>query len=188
VTSAHTLPGVDSFGRIVATSALGLGVEGVMVWRFGWSAVLPAFLYFGAVATVVSATDVTTGLVPNRVVLPAYLVGPALLVMASLVSGRWSSLARAGLAMAILASLFVAMALVSRGGIGFGDCKWAGIIGLYLGWLGWQYVVTGILLSYLAAAVVVIAQRIVRTSGDNRLLPFAPFMAGGAVVAMVFVR
>jgi leader peptidase (prepilin peptidase) / N-methyltransferase len=188
VTNAQTLPGVDTFGRIAATFGLGLGVEGCMVWRFGWSAVLPAFLYFGAVATVVSATDATTRLVPNRVVLPAYLVGPALLVVASLALGRWSSLARAGLAMAILASLFVAMALVSRGGIGFGDCKWAGIIGLYLGWLGWQYVVTGVLLSYLGAAVVVIVIRIVRKSGDSRLLPFAPFMAGGAVVAMVYVK
>jgi leader peptidase (prepilin peptidase) / N-methyltransferase len=159
-----------------------------MVWRFGWSAVLPAFLYFGVVATIVSATDATTRLVPNRVLLPAYLVGPALLVTASLALGRWSSLARAGLAMAILAAVFVAMALVSRGGIGFGDCKWAGIVGLYLGWLGWQFVVTGILLSYVAAAVVVILLRIVRGSGDQRLLAFAPFMAGGAVVAMTFVR
>jgi leader peptidase (prepilin peptidase)/N-methyltransferase len=116
------------------------------------------------------------------------VLGPVLLGVASVSSGQWFPLARAGLAMAILASLFVGMALVFPGGIGFGDCKWAGVIGLYLGWLGWHVVVTGILLSYLAAAVVVICLRIVRGSGDQRLLAFAPFMAGGAAVAMVFVR
>jgi leader peptidase (prepilin peptidase)/N-methyltransferase len=92
-----------------------------MVWRFGWSPVLPAFLYFGVVATVVSATDTTTRLVPNRVVLPAYVVVPVLLAVSSVESGRWFPLARAGLAMAILASFFVTMALVFPGGIGFGD-------------------------------------------------------------------
>lgn len=188
MTRAQVLPGVDTFGRIVATCALGIGVEGMMVWRFGWSPVLPAFLYFGAVATVVSATDATTRLVPNRVILPAYVVGPALLALASVASGRWFALVRAGLAMAILASLFVVMALVIPGGMGFGDCKWAGVIGLNLGWLGWHFVVTGILLSYLVAAAFVIGFRILRSPGNRISLPFAPFLAVDALVVILLVR
>jgi leader peptidase (prepilin peptidase)/N-methyltransferase len=173
---------------VLAACVLGAGVEGAPCWRFGWSGALPAYLYFGAVAIVVSATDLAARRVPNRVVLPAYVIGPALLALASLISGQWSELTRAGAAMAILAALSLALALASRGGIGLGDCKWAGIVGLYLGWLGWSALWGGTILAFVAAALFVIVRHGFRVAGDRVLLPFAPFMAAGALVAVFASR
>jgi leader peptidase (prepilin peptidase)/N-methyltransferase len=188
VTVGHAYSGIDTRGRVLAACVLGAGVEGATCWRFGWSGALPAYLYFGAVATVVSATDLANRRVPNRVVLPAYVIGPALLALPSLISGQWSELTRAGAAMAILAALFLGLALASRGGIGLGDCKWAGIVGLYLGWLGWAALSTGSLLAFLAAALYVIGRRVVSSPSPRTLLPFAPFMACGALVAVFASR
>jgi len=185
VTTGQVFPGIDTPHRIGLTCAVGTAVEAAMVWRFGWSAALPAYLYFGAVTTAVSATDLTAHRVPNSVVLPAYVIGPALLALASVPSGQWSTLVRAGAAMAILAALFLGLALASRGGIGLGDCKWAGIVGLYLGWLGWSALWTGTILAFLAAAVFVIGRRTVSSPRHRAQLPFAPFMAAGAL-AVVF--
>ena len=175
-------------GHIVAAAVAGSVVEAGMVWRFGWSAALPAFLYFGAVACLVSATDLAARRVPNRVILPAYLIGPALLLLASLGSGKWMALIRAGLAMAVVGGFFLALALVFSSGMGMGDCKLAGVIGFYLGWLGWSDLVAGVVCSYLAASIFVVVRRVVSSSVGPTDLPFAPFMAGGAVVAVLFVR
>ena len=184
MTAGHAIVGIETRGKMLATCVLGAGIEVAMCWRFGWSGALPAVLYFGAVATVVSATDLAARRVPNRVLLPAYIIGPALLALASLISGQWSEPTRAGAAMAILAALFLALALASRGGIGLGDCKWAGIVGLYLGWLGWAALSTGTILAFLAAALYVIGRRAVSSSSPRTLLPFAPFMACGALVTV----
>ena len=97
------LPGLDTPGCVTAACALGAGIEAAVAWRFGWSPALPAYWYFGVVAAVITMTDLGTQRVPNRVVLPAYLAGPALLALASALSGSWRPLGRGGIAMAVFA-------------------------------------------------------------------------------------
>jgi leader peptidase (prepilin peptidase)/N-methyltransferase len=135
-------------------------------------------------------TDLVLRRVPNRVVLPGYIVAATLLALAlaSATSDRWSILVRAGAAMLVLAALLVALVLAAPGGIGFGDCKRAGVVGRYLGWLGWAALSTGTLLAFVAAALFVIGRRVV-SSPDHRMLPpFAPFMADVALVAILAFR
>lgn len=174
--------------RIGATCMLGAGVEAAIAWRFGWSAPLPAYCYFGAVAAVASVSDVAVGRIPNRVVLPAYLIAPALLALASAASGSWWPLARGGITLAALAGFYFILGLGFPGGMGLGDVKWAGVVGLYLGWLGWSAVASGTLLAFLAAALLVIARRVAISEIHEVTLPMAPFMTGGALVAMFAMR
>jgi prepilin signal peptidase PulO-like enzyme (type II secretory pathway) len=47
---------------------------------------------------------------------------------------------------------------------------------------------TGVVLGYLGAALAVIALRAVRSSVGRGGIPFAPFIASGALVAVLFVR
>jgi leader peptidase (prepilin peptidase)/N-methyltransferase len=100
VSLANAFPGLDMPARVGATCVLGAGVAAAIVWRFGWSAQLPAYCYFGAVAAAASVSDVAVRRIPNRAVLPAYLIGPALLALASAAPGSWWPLARGGIAMA----------------------------------------------------------------------------------------
>jgi leader peptidase (prepilin peptidase)/N-methyltransferase len=90
--------------------------------------------------------------------------------------------------MAFLGAFFLVLTLAFPGGMGMGDCKLAGIVGLYLGWLGWHDVVMGVLLPYLGAATFVVVKRVMRSSINRPDLPFAPFMASGALVAVLLVR
>ncbi len=184
----NAFPGLDTPARVGATCVLGAGVEAAIVWRFGWSAPLPAYCYFGAVAAAVSVSDVAARRIPNRAVLPAYLVGPALLALASATSGPWWPLARAGIAMALLAGFYLILGLGFPASMGFGDVKWAGVVGLYLGWLGWSAVSAGTLLAFTAAAVVAAGRRVAISQIHERTLPMAPFMTGGALVTMLAMR
>ena len=77
-------------------------IEALLAWHFGWSAPLPAFLCFGAIAVVATMTDLVARRIPNGVVGPGYLVGAALLAVASAARERWP-LERGSIALIVLA-------------------------------------------------------------------------------------
>ena len=183
---AGAFPGIDSPGRIAGTVLAGMVIEAAMAWRFGWSPPLAAYSYLALTGAVVSATDLAARRVPNRVVLPAYPISAALLVVACLPSAPWWPLARAGIAAAVLGGFYLALGLAFPAGMGLGDVKWAGVLGAYLGWLGWSAMVDGTLIAFIAAAGALVVARAV---GRRRAsLPMAPFMTLGAVVAVLATK
>jgi leader peptidase (prepilin peptidase) / N-methyltransferase len=186
VTRAGAFPGLDSRCRITGTVIAGLVIEVVVVWRFGWSPPIAPYSYLAVAGAVVCATDLATRRVPNRVVLPAYPITAALLAVASAPSGLWWPLARAGISAALLGGFYLALGLAFPAGMGFGDVKWAGVLGAYLGWLDWSAVVTGTLVAFLVATVAVVAIRLVGRRGPT--LPMAPFMTFGALVTVLLTR
>ncbi|MDA8282168.1 MAG: A24 family peptidase [Actinomycetota bacterium] len=186
MTPAGAFPGLDTPGRVAGTVLAALVVEAAMAWRFGWSLPFAAYSYLAGISAVVSATDLAARRVPNPIVLPAYPVTAALLVVACLPSGPWWPLARAGIAAAVLGGFYLALGLAFPAGMGLGDVKWAGVLGAYLGWLGWSAIATGTLIAFLAAAVALAATRLARQR--RATLPMAPFMTLGAVVAVLATK
>ena len=69
--------------------------------------------------------------------------------------------------------------------MGFGDVKLAGVLGLYLGWLGWGEVIVGGFLGFLFGGVVGIALMVMGKAGRKSKIPFGPFMLAGALVAIL---
>jgi leader peptidase (prepilin peptidase)/N-methyltransferase len=152
--------------------------------RFGGTAELPAYLYLAAVAVALAMIDLATRRLPNAIVLPSYLVAVALLLPAAAARGDWSAAGRGLLAMAALGGLYLALWAVYPAGMGYGDVKLAGLLGLYLGWLGWSSVwvgaFAGFLLGGLAGGVLLAAGQATRKTA----LPFGPAMLAGALVAL----
>lgn len=178
--------GLDSPGRITGTVLAGMVIEAAMAWRFGWSPPLPAYSYLALTGAVVGATDLAARRVPDLIVLPAYPITAALLVVACLPSGPWWPLARAGIAAAVLGGFYLALGLAFPSGMGLGDVKWAGVLGAYLGWLGWSAMVDGTLIAFIAAAGALV---VARPAGRRRAsLPMAPFMVLGAVVVVLATK
>jgi leader peptidase (prepilin peptidase)/N-methyltransferase len=148
-----------------------------------------AYLVFGGLAVAVSVADLTTRRVPNRLVLIGYVLGAALLLVASANSGGWWALARSGLALIVLGGFYLALALGVPSGMGMGDCKWAGVTGIFLGWLGWTVVSTGTLIAFGTAALFVVARRLTNCQITERAsVPLVPFMSAGALIAMLAAR
>lgn len=161
-------------------------VFAVMAVRFGFDAVLPAFLYLAAVGVALWMIDLDVKRLPNAIVLPSYIVAAVLLTGASAVTGEWGDLLRAVLGMAALYGFYFALAFIYPAGMGFGDVKLAGVLGLYLGYLGWGEVVTGAFLGFLFGGVVGIGLMVVRKAGRKSQIPFGPFMLAGALVAILW--
>jgi leader peptidase (prepilin peptidase) / N-methyltransferase len=158
----------------------------VLAARIGLEPELPAFLYLGAIGVALALIDLDVKRLPNAIVLPSYVVAAVLLGAAAVFGHDWSSYLRAGLGMAALYAFFFALAWVYPAGMGFGDVKLAGVLGAYLGWLGWGEVVTGTFLGFLFGGVVGIALMAVGKAGRKSKVPFGPFMLAGAFVAILW--
>jgi leader peptidase (prepilin peptidase) / N-methyltransferase len=153
--------------------------------RFGLILELPAYLYLAALAVALAMIDIDVRRLPNSIVLPSYLVAALLLLPAGVVHADWWAVGRGVAAMALLWTFYLALALLYRGGMGYGDVKLAGLLGLYLGWLGWSSVwigaFAGFLLGGLVGAVLLIAGRATRKTA----IPFGPYMLAGALLAVL---
>jgi leader peptidase (prepilin peptidase) / N-methyltransferase len=123
---------------------------------------------------VVTATDLERRVVPNRVVLPAFVAVLALNTIAH-PSPEWAlgALGAAGF-------LFLAV-LAYPGGMGMGDVKLALLIGAMLG----RTTPVGLMLGLLFALIPSIVLLARHGASARRLaIPFAPFLAAGTLVAL----
>jgi leader peptidase (prepilin peptidase)/N-methyltransferase len=157
----------------------------VMALAIGFEPELPAFLYLAAIGVALCLIDIDVKRLPNAIVLPSYVVAAALLGVAAAVDDAWGDLLRAGLGMVALYGFYFMLALIYPRGMGFGDVKLAGVLGLYLGWLGWAEVIAGAFLGFLFGGVVGGALLLVRRAGRKSMIPFGPFMLAGALVAII---
>lgn len=158
----------------------------VMLWHLGWSWELPAYLYFVSVGLALAVIDIDTKRLPNALTLPSYVVLGALLLLPALVDGDWSAYLRAWLAALALFAFYFLLAVIYPSGMGFGDVKLAGVLGLVLGWLGWGVLVVGGFLGFLLGAVLGGVLMAVRKAGRKSKIPFGPFMLLGALLAILW--
>ncbi|HEV2370398.1 MAG TPA: prepilin peptidase [Acidimicrobiales bacterium] len=152
--------------------------------RFGARAELADFCVFLAVLVAISGIDIDHHLVPNRIVYPAAGANLVLLTIASAADGRWRGLEDAVIGGAIgYAALFVIHFIAPRG-MGFGDVRLAGLIGLNVGWLGVAHVPVALFAGFLLGALVGVALMALGRAGRRTRVPFAPFLAAGAAICV----
>jgi leader peptidase (prepilin peptidase)/N-methyltransferase len=146
---------------------------------------LVAFLYLSAISLALALIDLDVCRLPNAIVLPAYGVGALLLGASSVLSGDYWSLARAAIGCAALGLIYLVLAVAVPGGMGFGDVKLAGVLGLFLGWLGWAPLIVGALLAFVLGGLFGIALIIIRRGGRKTAIPFGPWMLAGAWIGIL---
>jgi leader peptidase (prepilin peptidase)/N-methyltransferase len=76
------------------------------------------------------------------------------------------------------------MAIAYPGGMGFGDVKLAGVLGLFLAWLGWGELLVGAFAAFVLGGVFSIILLAFRRAGRKSGIPFGPWMLAGAWVGI----
>jgi leader peptidase (prepilin peptidase) / N-methyltransferase len=181
-----TLPDQPRTAGLAAMAAGAALAFGMMVWRFGLSPELPAYGYLAAAGAALAVIDARERRLPDRLTLPSYPAALALLGLAAVVQpggGRHFLGALAGLGLAL--ALFLVQALLYPAGLGWGDVKLAGILGLYLGWLGLAEVAAGLFLGYLLAAVTGLGLIAAGRASRKTQLPFGPFLLAGTLAVIM---
>jgi leader peptidase (prepilin peptidase) / N-methyltransferase len=160
----------------------GLFVAVALVYEDPWRAVLLA--PFAGLMVAISVIDTRHRRIPNRLVYPAFLIAAAVIVVGDLAGGGLGAL-DAGIGLFAYGLGLMVIALISPKGMGMGDVKLAGLIGLVLGSIGLDLVAVaagmGILLGGIGAIVALLAG-----AGRKSAIPFGPYLAAGAVIS-VFV-
>ncbi len=140
---------------------------------------------FAVLAGVVGAgVDRDTMLIPNRITYPAAGVVIVLVVANAIATGAVSGLNDSLVAGAVLVTLFWLIRVVSRGGMGLGDAKLAGLLGLGLGILGTEAVFVMVVGAFALGSLVGIAA-VVRGGATMRArMPFGPFLVASAIAVL----
>ncbi len=157
-----------------------------VVWRVGFTAELPAFCYLVVAGVVLTFIDIALNRLPDALTLPSYPIGAALLGLAALFADRGEArFAHAAAGMAALFLLYAAQWFLLPGQIGLGDVKLAGVLGLYLGWLGLRPWITGVFAGFVLAALYSVALLAARRATLKSTIPYGPFMLAGTLVAVL---
>ena len=160
--------------------------------------VLAACLYFAVMAVRLTIIDVRHHLLPNRIVFPSYGVAGVLLLAAAAIAwvgplpdagggtGFLSTPAvRVVAGAGILWLFYFVLRFVYPPGMGFGDVKLAGVLGMYLGYLSWGHLFAGTFLAFLLGGLWSLTLLAARRGTLKSSIPFGPFMLAGAAAAML---
>lgn len=158
---------------------------GVILWWFGadWPAAVYAVLF--SALLVITCIDLAHQLIPDAITLPGIALG--LLCAATILPvGLLDSVLGIGLGGGILWALArISPYLFGKEGMGGGDIKLLAMIGAFL---GWKPTVLTIMVGAVVGSVVGVGLILCKVLRRDQYLPFGPFLALGAVVAMFFHR
>jgi len=142
--------------------------------------------FYACLFIVVFVIDIEHGLILNKVVYPAIIVA----LLLALLRPPWlelgivtTGIANAALGGAVGFGLFFLIAVVSRGGMGWGDVKLMAVIGLAT---GFPLVILAIVLAAVIGSLVAVALMIARRTRFRETLPFGPFLAVGTMITLVW--
>jgi len=150
----------------------------VLYEHFGFSIPGMIFTLLATSLLIVSFIDLAYRIIPDVITLPGIIAGLLASTLATSV-GLGSAL----LGVVIGGGLFLLIAIVSRGGMGGGDIKLTAMIGAFLGWQG---VFVTIFLAALSGAVSGLFLMMIKKKGRKDALPFGPFLALGALLALLW--
>jgi len=178
--SIAATPGLAWKAALAAAVAAGLAAA-----RLGWVWDLVLVLPLVPLGVALAVVDWRTRLLPTKVIAPTYMVIVPLVVVLGLLSGDWPDVSRAGWGWVIGGGTFLLLWVVYPRGMGYGDVRLSGVLGIVLGYVGWGALLLGVYAGFLLGGLggtLLSSLHVV----DRRAYPFGPFMLLGALVGVLW--
>ncbi len=180
----NLLPSGPAPVRTVSAALVTSALSGAAAAHFGRDLVLAPFCVFFAMLVVISVTDLSHRLVPRWLLYGALALIVPLLVASAAVDHSWHSLTGSVIAAAVAFGLFFAIWWFVPRGMGFGDVRLAGVIGLTVGYLSLLHAYVAFLTGFVTGMLFGLVMLVVSSAGRKTRIPFAPSLAVGAVIAV----
>jgi leader peptidase (prepilin peptidase)/N-methyltransferase len=185
-----------TYDAIASTESLALrlaAVAGAVGLALGWARAgqpdLVAFAVLGVLGVGMGYVDLRRHLLPDRFTVPALASGAVLLGAAAVADGGGGGqYARAWACAGGLFVFYLALALVYPAGLGLGDVKLAGSLGLHLGWLSWGAPIVGTFAGFVVGGIVGVALLATGRANRRTSVPFGPSMLVGALAAVLWAE
>ncbi|MDG4806867.1 prepilin peptidase [Micromonospora sp. WMMD1120] len=144
---------------------------------------LPVLLAVAAVGLVLARVDLACLRLPDPLVLAAALLGLLGLGGVALLGDVPARFLGALAGALVAGAAHVLLALLPGSRLGFGDVKLAAVLGLPLGWLGRDVLLTGLLLPHLLFGTLALGLLATRQIRRDTPLPLGPALLTGAWLA-----
>lgn len=171
--------------RVPAVELASAVIFAFFTWHYGLGLQLGIALVYASMFLVIFVVDLEHLIIPNRVVYPGMLLALVFSGFWAGFEGFWPS---AGVVNALLGGgvglmLMLLPFLVFRNGLGMGDVKLAALMGLAC---GFPLVLVALTLGIVYGGLVAIFLLLLRVKGRKDAIPFGPFLAGGAVLTLLW--
>jgi len=143
-------------------------------------------VFYTSLLIIIFVVDLEQGLILNKVVYPGMA---AALLFALFLSQPWltrwivSGVANAAIGGGIGFVIFLLLAIISRGGMGWGDVKLAALIGLAT---GFPLVFVALIMGAILGGVVAIVLLVAKKKKRKETIPFGPFLSLAALITLLW--
>jgi leader peptidase (prepilin peptidase) / N-methyltransferase len=182
----HLLPAGRSTARTVGAALVTGALVAAAAVRFGPHLVLVPYGVFLAVAVTASVTDLTHRLVPRQLIFASLAVVVPLFVVVSAQDHHWRPLVDAAVAGAAAFAVFFLIWFFVPKGMGFGDVRLAGAIGVAVGYLDLLHAYVAFLSGFVLGLLFGVVLMVGSPAGRRTLIPFAPALCAGAVIGILW--
>ena len=143
---------------------------------------LVAYTLLALACALLIVIDLTALRLPDAIVLRMYPMLLIALGVAAAVGDDWGRLGRATTAAGVLLIGYFLLAFIYPSGLGLGDVKLSGLLGMFLGWLGWPHLLLGTLAAFILSAILSVVLLVTTNATRRTAVPFGPWMVAGAAV------
>ena len=166
-------------------SVLAAGVTGGLIGvALGWQWALLVWLPLVPLGISLAVIDWRTRLLPTWLVMRTYVLVVLLALLATAFTQDWQDLVRAAIGWAGAGLLYGVLWFVYPRGLGYGDVRLSGVIGIALGYVGTAELVVGVYAGFLLGGVGGALLTMLRVV-HRKHVPFGPFMLVGAVLGLL---
>ena len=157
----------------------------LLCWHYGLSPELGVMIFYACLFIIIFVIDLEQGLILNKVIYPTMVVA----LLLALYPWPWFNesmgmrVAYSALGGGIGFVIFLLIALISRGGMGWGDVKLAALIGLAT---GFPQVILAVIMGAILGGIVAVALMIAGKRKRREAIPFGPFLAVAAMVTLLW--
>ena len=160
-----------------------LFVAGVLTFHT-WTS-LSLWLILIIIGVPLTVIDITLHRLPDLLTAPLFLASAIVILLDAFVGHHFDRLIPSLVGALALPAFYIALMIISRGGMGMGDVKLSAGIGLVSGFFGVHIVLVSSFAAYILGSVIGIGLMLAGKAGRKTAIPFGPFMLVGQAIALV---
>jgi leader peptidase (prepilin peptidase)/N-methyltransferase len=170
--------------RFLLVCAVLAGLATAVSWLSLPHYIQPMWVVLATLGVLLAAIDARTSWLPLRLTQIAWLAMAIAALMSALLGGSVWVAARVLAGAAIAGALYVLVWLISRGGFGFGDVRFAPLLGAAAAASSWGLLWLSLLLGTVVGGMVGLLRL---AKGQREAFPYAPSMLVGAYAACILM-